>query len=120
MSEGQGGSQSNVNRPGGASGAWLQTDKTWGHRDKQLLVHFLNPEILEAERWVCGNGPMNIDNVLAWAQVWNSNAFPDIPKFKFTDSAAKAHIRVKFGGKCRLVKSVPSRLTIFIPSTNLY
>ena len=78
----------------------MQTEKMWGKRDKHLKVYFINPEVLEDEGWMCGDAPMNVDNIFAWAQQWNSNAFPDIPKFEYTHSAKKAHIRVYFGGEC--------------------
>ena len=93
-----------MERLDGASSAWMQTDKMWGTRDRPLKVHFLNSEVLEEKGWMCGDAPMNVDNVLAWAQQWNSNAFPAIPKFDFTNSAKIAHIRVHFGGKCAEVK----------------
>ena len=103
MSEEQTDSPNDVNRPDRAQSAWMQTDKMWGPRDKQLKVHFLNSEVLEDEGWMCGDAPMNVDNVLAWAQQWNSNAFPAIPKFEFSNSRERADIRVHFGGECRPV-----------------
>ena len=105
MSVEQTDSQNDVSRPGGAAGAWMQTGKMWGKRDETLKIHFLNPDVLEDDKWMCGEGQMNVDNILAWARRWNNVAFPDIPKFEPTDSAKKAHIRVYFGGEYRLVNS---------------
>ena len=105
MSVEQTDSQNGVSRPSGAAGAWMQTDKKWGQRDNPLKIHFLNPDVLEDENWMCGEGQMNIDNILAWARRWNNKAFPDIPNFGFTNSAEKAHIRVNFGSEYKLVNS---------------
>lgn len=93
-------SRSDVSRPSGAQGAWMQTDKMWDReRDNPLKILFLNPEVLEDEQWMCGESLMNVDNVYAWARRWNSKALPHIPNFSMTNSAKKAHIRVRFGGE---------------------
>ena len=78
----------------------MQSRKLWGPRDKVLKVHFLNPDVLSEEGWMCGDASMNVDNVLAWATgAWNISVLPDIPKFEYTNSRARAHIRVYFGGE---------------------
>ena len=69
----------------------------WTGRDV-LYVYFLNPDILEQEKWECEYGVLNIDNILSWAEAWNPKKFPNIPIFKKTDRADKADIRVKFTG----------------------
>ena len=108
-------SQNDVSQPDGAARSWVQSSKLWGPRERPLKVHFLNPEVLEEEGWMCGNAPMNVDNVLSWATgAWNSNAFRAIPKFRFTDSPARAHIRVYFGGECVQTCQFSSLTTIFI------
>ncbi len=42
----------------------------WTGRDV-LYVYFLNPDILEQEKWECEYGVLNIDNILSWAEAWN-------------------------------------------------
>ena len=69
----------------------------WTGKDV-LYVYFLNPDILEQEKWECEYGVLNIDNILSWAEAWNPKKFPNIPIFKKTDRADKADIRVKFEG----------------------
>ena len=68
-----------------------------------LKVCFINPEVLEDEGWMYDDAPMNVGNILAWAHQWNSNAFPDIPKFYETHSRKKADIRVRLGGERRFI-----------------
>ncbi|XP_064383865.1 uncharacterized protein LOC135332883 isoform X3 [Halichondria panicea] len=83
----------------GASGFALKTN-IWTGKDV-LFVLFLNPEILEQEKWKCEGSVLNIGNILAWAEAWNTNKCPNIPTFKKTERPERAHIRVKFaGGTC--------------------
>ncbi len=63
----------------------------------KLKVHFLNPDILEKEHWKCGHAsPLTVNNVLDWANVWNSHAdnYPQIADELATRE--KADIRVEF------------------------
>lgn len=62
----------------------------------ELKVHFLNPGLLEEEKWMCGRAQLTINNVLDWAGVWNSHAV-HYPKIS-DDFATKeeAQIRVLF------------------------
>ena len=80
----------------GASGFALKTN-IWTGKDV-LFVHFLNPEILEQEKWKCEGSVLNIGNIVSWAEAWNTNKCPNIPTFKKTERPERADIRVKFTG----------------------
>ena len=41
---------------------------------------------------------MNIDTILAWAQVWNLTPYPGIPVIEETKDMKSAEIRLKFSG----------------------
>lgn len=84
---------------GDVANACGQPSKMWRSRD-ELKVHFLNDKILS--KWRIGNSPMNVYNILQWAQEWNSSLTPKIPKLVKTDSAQRAEIRVAFNGTCVL------------------
>ena len=70
----------------GASGFALKTN-IWPAGKDVLFVHFLNPEILEQENWKCEYGALNIDNILSWAEAWNTKKCPNIPTFKKTSES---------------------------------
>ncbi len=69
----------------------------------ELKVHFLNPELLEKEKWKCGRAPLTINNVLDWAAVWNSHAdyYPKISDDFVTKEDAQ--IRVLFTSNSTLI-----------------
>ena len=83
----------------GASGFALKTN-IWPAGKDVLFVCFLNPEILEQEKWKCDYGVLNINIILSWAGAWVSRKCPNIPFFKKTDRPDSADIRVKFEGIC--------------------
>ena len=63
----------------------------------KLFVYFINPDILKG--WKCGDGQMNLETILAWAEKWNDASAGDIPKFERTKVLQDADIRVQFVGK---------------------
>ncbi len=82
---------------GGAAAAHVSRGKIWKGRE-DLKVCFMNPD--ELDSWKSRGEPMNINTVLAWAQVWNVPFFSDtIPYLDWTVKAEKADIRVKFSSK---------------------
>ncbi len=63
----------------------------------ELKVHFLNRDLLEKEKWMCGPDQLTTTNVLDWAaDVWNSHA-EHYPKISTNFATKKeAQIRVLF------------------------
>ena len=68
---------------------------------KALKVHFLNPEVLSAEKWKCGNDPLTITTILSWATYWNrpNQKYPEIANEKAKKEVA--HIRVEFSSESK-------------------
>ena len=65
---------------------------------KVLMVHFLNPDVLD--NWKCGDDTMTTTTIMAWAVgAWNSPFYANIPLLKLTEMATKSHIRVQFTGR---------------------
>ena len=80
----------------GAAAANVDREKIWKGR-QALKVHFMNPDFID--NWKCRGEPMNINNILAWARVWNIAEYPEIPYFEIEERKnRKADIRVKFSG----------------------
>jgi len=89
----------NSERPAGAANAYVIASKLWIGRTA-LKVYFMNPS--ELESWKVGKHPMNPDNIIGWAQEWNTALAKNIPRFEREDSMAEADIRVRFGSKLLL------------------
>ena len=69
--------------------AHMYRNKIWASR-QLLKVTFLNPELLV--QW-----GLTVDNVLDWANEWNSDSSDEVPKFARKNE--KGDIRVQFSGK---------------------
>ena len=72
--------------------------KVWSGREN-LRVYFMNPDDIEKWRWKCRGEFMDFNVILAWARVWNSVQYQDIPFLERTDHPGEADIRVKFSSK---------------------
>ena len=91
--------QDSIVRREGAAGAYVVKNKIWKDR-QQLTVHFLNDDIIEG--WRCGSGPMTVETIMAWAQVWNSPGHDNIPKLVKDERNSRertADIRVQFSSE---------------------
>ena len=68
-----------------------------------LKIHFLNPDVLEREKWKCGRKVLTTDLILAWATFWNGNA-THYPKLADLDATRdEAQIRVFFDSEYFIV-----------------
>ena len=89
------GATSNI--PTDAQGGVARYHLLWDVKQvPDLKVHFLNPEILKKENWMCKGHELTVNHVLDWATVWNTRAenYPLIADELATRE--NAHIRVKF------------------------
>ncbi len=70
--------------------------KIWiGH--EKLKVYFLNPDVVD--NWMHKGVPINVTNIMGWAQMWNPSMELPIPVFDMTViNDGRAQIRVKFSG----------------------
>ena len=79
---------------------FVPLDAPWPWKDyPELRVQFLDPI---PAAWTVGNGaPMNKENILAWANVWNQKGGGLLPRFVEANPGQEAQIRVKFNSKCK-------------------
>ena len=88
----------------GAAGAYLTKGKIWKDRQK-LIVYFLNDEFIDDHK--SGPDPLTLTTIMAWAQVWNSPGYGNIPELvmeKRKNKLRTADIRVRFSGElCTLL-----------------
>ncbi len=91
--------------------------------DRELTVHFLNPDLLETEKWKYGDSQLTTNNILDWIDPWNDH----VDKYpKIVDrvvSKEKAQIRVLFTSNSKLTgkkeHTIFSVLTIIAETYNL-
>ena len=79
----------------------IRTSQLWdtGSFRDPLKVHFMNPEVLENENWMCGRNLLTANTVLAWATFWNGPA-EHYPKLAgIHANKQEAQIRVYFTSK---------------------
>lgn len=86
-----------ASRPQETAGAYVAKTKIWRGRDV-LKVYFMNPDYLSQ-----GTYPLTLATVVSWAKTWSTSLVPNIPKFEQTDSVENADIKVKFGGKNKVM-----------------
>ena len=78
--------------------AQAATDKLWAIEQGEdvLFVYFINPEAL-------ADVDLNTENIMSWAEIWEAQHSPLIPKFKHTSDETKAHVKVEIS---KLIHSV--------------
>ena len=62
----------------------------------------MNSDDLEELKWEYREKPLSVITIFAWAQVWNTVQYPEIPLFEMIDQSTlmnQADIRVKFSSK---------------------
>ena len=94
--------QDGVARREGAAGAYVAKSKIWKDR-QQLSVYFLNDEFIDA--WKCRSESMTVETIMAWAKVWNSPGYDNIPELVMKERNSRertADIRVKFSSELTL------------------
>ena len=92
-------SQGSTTYKEGAAGAYLTKGKIWKDREK-LTVYFLNDDFIDA--WKCRSESMTLATIMAWAKVWNSPGYDNIPELVMKENNSREHtadIRVKFSSE---------------------
>ncbi len=66
----------------------------------ELTVYFLNPDLLDTEKWKCGHAQLTTNNILDWTDAWNEHPNRNYPKIvDRVVSKEEAQIRVLFNSK---------------------